>query len=350
MIFSFICQANVTVMRIRGSIFFMVFFLCITHHPVSGADGEIFKGPGTNIRVGIVLAAGGNQEFAVKLFSSFAGVTDSKAIGVEGGLRIGLNLYKTYKTDNYLGELSASWYLGAVFGRVYRKDKQVFVGDEFKFAGSGLPANMQGASWGIGGVGLLTTAFRGDKISNYLGTQYIKGNFDNVSLTLNHTNDAMMVGFWLKKLLPPILGFRNTDWDRTTELSAVLTVSDRNTAVVAYGRASLFTPKILIRNGERQTIATGNTNANGQPQHQYILDNTSHNTFFSFWQFGITGQYKTGCATVNYSSGDPRPLMQNRIAHGNGYRFPLFTPAPGTSPNQSVSSLGIGAGWIPSIK
>lgn len=306
---------------------------------------EFEGGPGDGIvQCGVTIVFGGNQERGIKIFASYTGITFRQGFGVEGGLRLGMNMYHTFKGARNIIEGTASWYLGAVFGNIRKSTNQTIIGDEFKFAGSGVPANIQGGSWGIGGVGMITSKYKGKDIGGYMGTQYIKGNFDNTSLTFNHTNDAMMVGFWLKKGLPPILGFLNRDWNRTTELSASLNINNPNSAFSAYGRVSLFTPKILIKDGERQFSFTGNTKINKKgnviKQRQYLLDPKSHGTFFSFYQIGAVFQSSIVNGNLNYSFGNPQPFIQNRWAHEDGYHFPLFMPDSGTSPNQSVKGVG----------
>jgi hypothetical protein len=321
-------------------------YLCFNGNPIlisdkKGDDG----GPGDPVvTFGVTIALGGNQEKGIKLFASFTSITTNNGINLEGGLRLGFNAYSTYKGANNIIEGTASWYVGAVFGDVSKGKNMSIVGDEYKFAGSGQSATAHGGAWGIGGVGMLTSKYKGVNISGYMGTQYIKGNFGNSNLIINHTNDAMMTGFWMKMGLPPILGFANTDWNRTTELSTTLNINGANNAASIYGRVSLFTPKVLLINGERAVFETGEGTRKPDGsgcQLQYRLDQKSHGTFFSFSQVGATVQGNFGTLNLNYSGGNPQPFVQNKKAHGDGYVYPIFVPDLNSTPNQSSPSIGI---------
>jgi RHS repeat-associated protein len=301
-----------------------------------------------NKEFGASLVLIGNQERGIKLYGSVAGIAANNGLGTEGGLRLGVNFYSSYKSnESFMAELTGSWYMGVVFGKTTQSDNYSIMGDEFRFAGSGIQAHIKGVTWGIGGVGMLTSSYKGSNISGYMGTQYLKGGFGNTSLTLNHTNDALMAGFWLKKGLPPILGFQDNDENRTTELSATLNYTTSNIAYSAHYKVSLFTPQVLRGpDGRRRSFETGEGTRKEDGsgcQEMYYLDPKGHGTFFSFNQVGISsrgGETPTG--SLFYSFGNPQPRVQNKFAHGNGYRFPLFSPSnSGLKPNNSDNSLGV---------
>jgi hypothetical protein len=112
-------------------------------------------------------------------------------------------------------------------------------------------------------------------------------------------------------------------------------------ATTLYGRISLFTPKIALDvKGKRTRQETGTTNQQGKKQLVCELDKNSHGTFFSFFQIGMIFQSKNINSELNYSFGNPQPFIQNKGAHGDGYRFPLFNPDAEMNPKQSKPSIG----------
>lgn len=299
---------------------------------------------------------GGNQEKSLKLFISGAGLLSNNdltkvgGVGIEGGVRLGLNLFREFKGQKNMLEGTLSWYTGAFFGKSETSLNPSIASEEFRFAGSGIPAKMEGLTWGVGGVGMLTSKYKNVNISSYMGTQYLKGSFGNTNLTFNHTNDALMIGDWLKKGLPPILGFQNKDENRTTELSISVNSSSMQNAFSAFARVSLFTPSIETNDdGTRKWEYNLNREpkkVNGQDIYpkKYILNKNSHGTFFSFLQIGSSYAFNSGNNNfsnvgLGYSFGNPQPLVQNKFAHGGGWRYPEFHASEGMSPNQSKSSL-----------